>query len=292
MFNKVAIIGLGLIGGSIARMLKKKLQSVYIIAYGRKPENLHNALKEGFIDETASIDAIDCNNVDLFIVATPVLSSIAIINSLLDDPHLKSSAKIIDAGSVKQAIVDSVINHQKAHQFVGCHPMAGSEKSGYTFSTHSILTGAWVIITPHQKNSREDIADIEKFWEMLECRIHITDAATHDRIVAATSHLPHMASSALMESFFSTNNAMDLHNIQPFIGKGFKDMTRLAGGSPDMWADIVLLNNANIIAVLDDYVQSLMKIKHVIQKATVDNDRDLLFQYFDEVQGKWNKYHA
>lgn len=292
MFNKVAIIGLGLIGGSIARMLKKKLQSVHIIAYGRKPESLHNALKEGFIDEVASIEAIDCNNVDLFIVATPVLSSITIINTLLNDPHLKSTALIIDAGSIKQVIIDSVIGHKKARQFVGCHPMAGSEKSGYTFSTHSILTGAWVIITPHQKNKQDDIAAIEKFWEMLECRIYITDAPTHDRMVASTSHIPHIVSSALMESFSPTINGTDPSDMQPFIGKGFKDMTRLAGGSPDMWADIVLLNNTNIISVLEDYVKSLMKVKHIMQKAALHNDRNLLYQYFEKVQSKWNKYHA
>ncbi|NMB63425.1 MAG: prephenate dehydrogenase [Spirochaetes bacterium] len=292
MFNKVAIIGLGLIGGSIARMLKKKHQSVHITAYGRKPENLHNAIKEGFIDDVASIDAIDCNDVDLFIVATPVLSSIAIIKSLLDDPHLKSSALIIDAGSVKQSIIDSVIEHQKAHQFVGCHPMAGSEKSGYTFSTHSILTGAWVIITPHKKNNDDDIAIIKKFWELLECKIHITDAVTHDRMVASTSHFPHIVSTVLMESFFAINKENNPSDIQPFIGKGFKDMTRLAGGSPDMWSDIVLLNNTNIIAVLEDYIQSLNKVKHRIQQASLHNDRDVLCRYFEEVQKKWIKYHA
>ncbi|MEJ5362556.1 MAG: prephenate dehydrogenase [Spirochaetota bacterium] len=292
MFNKVAIIGLGLIGGSIARMLKKKHQSVYITAYGRKPENLHNAMKEGFIDDVASIDAIDCNDVDLFIVATPVLSSITIITSLLDDPRLKSTALVIDAGSVKQMVIDSIVDHKKAHQFVGCHPMAGSEKSGYTFSTHTILPGAWVIITPHKKNNNDDIVAIKKFWELLECKIHITDAATHDRIVASTSHLPHIVSAALMDSFFATDNEIDLHTIKPFIGKGFKDMTRLAGGSPDMWADIVLLNNTNIIAVLENYIQSLTKVKHSIQQASLHNDRDVLCRYFEEVQTKWNKYHA
>jgi len=292
MFNKVAIIGLGLIGGSIARMLKKKHQSVFITAYGRKPENLHNALKEGFIDEVASIDAIDCNDVDLFIVATPVLSSIAMIQFLLDDPHLKSSALIIDAGSVKQSIIDAVIQHERAHQFVGCHPMAGSEKSGYAYSTHSILTGAWVIITPHKKNTDADIAAIKKFWELLECKIHITDAATHDKMVASTSHLPHIASTALMESFFGVNKKNNPSDMQPFIGKGFKDMTRLAGGSPDMWADIVLLNSTNIIAVLEDYIQSLNTVKHSIQQASLHNDRDVLCRYFEEVQSIWNKYHA
>ncbi|MGB4268736.1 MAG: prephenate dehydrogenase [Spirochaetota bacterium] len=276
MFNKVAIIGLGLIGGSIARMLKKKHQSVYIIAYGRKPENLYNAIKEGFIDEVASIDAINCNDVDLFIVSTPVLSSITIIKSLLDDPHLKSTALIIDAGSVKQLIIDSVVDHKKAHQFVGCHPMAGSEKSGYTFSNHSILTGAWVIITPHKKNNNADIAAIEKFWKLLECKIHITDAATHDRMVASTSHLPHIVSSVLMESFFAINKENNPADMQPFIGKGFKDMTRLAGGSPDMWADIVLLNNTNIIAALEEYIKSLTKVKHSIQQASLHNDRDVM----------------
>ena len=292
MFNRIAIIGLGLIGGSIARMVKKKCESVYITAYGRKPESLYNAVKEGFIDEVASIDAIDCKNVDLFIVATPVLSSITIINSLLNDPQLESGALIIDAGSVKQPIIDSVINHDKAHRFVGCHPMAGSEKSGYTFSTHSILTGAWVIITPHQKNNDADIAAIKNFWEMLECRIHITDAATHDKMVASTSHLPHIVSSALMESFFSTHNSAHPSELQPFIGKGFKDMTRLAGGSPDMWADIVLSNNANIIAVLEDYLQSVIKVTDIIREAAQSADRGLLCQYFEEVQNKWNKYHA
>ncbi|MEW6525421.1 MAG: prephenate dehydrogenase [Spirochaetota bacterium] len=292
MFNKVAIIGLGLIGGSIARMLKKKHQSVHITAYGRKPENLHNAIEEGFIDDVASIDAIDCNDVDLFIVATPVLSSITIITSLLDDPHLKSTALVIDAGSVKQMVIDSIVDHEKAHQFVGCHPMAGSEKSGYTFSTHSILPGAWVIITPHKKNNNDNIIAIKKFWELLECKIHITDAATHDRMVASTSHLPHIVSSVLMDSFFAINKGNNPSDMQPFIGKGFKDMTRLAGGSPDMWADIVLLNNTNIIAVLENYIQSLTKVKHSIQQASLHNDRDVLCRYFEEVQNKWNKYHA
>lgn len=292
MFNKIAIIGLGLIGGSIARMLKKKNQSVYITAYARKPETLKNALEEGLIDKAASIETIDCSNVDLFIVSTPVLSSIAIIKSILDDPALDHNALIIDAGSVKQSIIDEIINHPKANQFVGCHPMAGSEKSGYAHSTHSILPNAWVIITPHLKNNDNDIDVIAQFWKMLECRVHITDAATHDRIVAGTSHLPHIVSAALMNCFFLTHDNKAFADLQPFIGKGFKDMTRLAGGSPDMWADIVLLNNDNIIDVLEEYIQSVVKAKDIIQQASAHNDREMLCQYFEEIQSKWNKYHG
>ncbi|MCX8124358.1 MAG: prephenate dehydrogenase [Spirochaetes bacterium] len=291
MFKKIAIIGLGLIGGSIARMLKKKHQSVYIIAYARKPESLQDAVKEGFIDEAVSIERIDCSDIDLFIVATPVLSSIAIIQSLLDDPTLQHNALIIDAGSVKQSIIDSIISHTRAHQFIGCHPMAGSEKTGFTHSSHAILTNAWVIITPHKKNKDEDIATIEQFWKMLECRIHITDAVTHDMMVAGTSHLPHIVSAALMESFFSTYNRRAFSDMQPFIGKGFKDMTRLAGGSPDMWADIVLLNSDNILVMLNKYMQSIMKVTQIIEQASSQNNRTMLHEYFAQVQAEWNTYN-
>lgn len=291
MFKTVAIVGLGLIGGSIARMLKRKAHDVTVIAYGRKPELLRDAVNEGFIDDAGSIDAIQCRDVDLFIIATPVISSIETIISLLNDPHLKHDALIIDAGSVKQAIVDAVVGHQKAHQFVGCHPMAGSEKTGYANSSHAILSNAWVIITPHGTNRAHDIEKIDAFWRMLECRTHITDAATHDQRVGYSSHLPHVVSSLLMKTFYQYSS-IDYESMRPFIGKGFKDTSRLAGGSPDMWADIVLLNSGNIIHALEDYLNVLHGTKDVIVQASKNNDREPLRRYFEDVQQKWKKHNA
>ncbi|HOM87149.1 MAG TPA: prephenate dehydrogenase [Spirochaetota bacterium] len=290
MFNTVAIIGLGLIGGSIARMLKKKNHEIVISAYGRNPELLQSAKEEGIIDNIGSINKIDCSGVDLFIVATPVLSSIDLIQSLLSSDDLKNEALIIDAGSVKQSIIDAIIAHDKACQFIGCHPMAGSEKSGYQYSSHSLLGNAWVIITPHDKNKESDIKKIEAFWKMLECNTIIIDAQLHDTGVAYSSHLPHIASTALVDSFDSiTNNTYS--TIEPFIGKGFRDMTRLAGGKPDMWADIVLLNHGNIVNALDSYINSLLHIKSIMQQAAQTNDRTLLYRYFATIRQKWEKYN-
>lgn len=290
MFNTVAIIGLGLIGGSIARMLKKMNNEVIIRAYGRNPELLQGAKEEGIIDDGGSINKIDCSGVDLFIVATPVLSSIDLIHSLLSSDDLKKEALIIDAGSVKQSIIDSIIAHDKACQFIGCHPMAGSEKSGYQYSSHSLLDNAWVIITPHDKNNESDIKKIETFWKMLECNTIIIDAQLHDTRVAYSSHLPHIASTALVDSFDIGKNST-YSTIEPFIGKGFRDMTRLAGGKPDMWADIVLLNHGNIVNALDSYINSLMHIKSIMQQAAQTNDRTLLYKYFATIRQKWEKYN-
>ncbi len=290
MFNTVAIIGLGLIGGSIARMLKKMNNEVIIRAYGRNPELLQGAKEEGIIDDGGSINKIDCSGVDLFIVATPVLSSIDLIHSLLGSDDLKKEALIIDAGSVKQSIIDSIIAHDKACQFIGCHPMAGSEKSGYQYSSHSLLDNAWVIITPHDKNNESDIKKIEAFWKMLECNTIIIDAQLHDTRVAYSSHLPHIASTALVDSFDIGKNST-YSTIEPFIGKGFRDMTRLAGGKPDMWADIVLLNHGNIVNALDSYINSLMHIKSIMQQAAQTNDRTLLYKYFATIRQKWGKYN-
>ena len=290
MFNTVAIIGLGLIGGSIARMLKKMNNEVIIRAYGRNPELLQGAKEEGIIDDGGSINKIDCSGVDLFIVATPVLSSIDLIYSLLSSDDLKKEALIIDAGSVKQSIIDSIIAHDKACQFIGCHPMAGSEKSGYQYSSHSLLDNAWVIITPHDKNNESDIKKIEAFWKMLECNTIIIDAQLHDTRVAYSSHLPHIASTALVDSFDIGKNST-YSTIEPFIGKGFRDMTRLAGGKPDMWADIVLLNHGNIVNALDSYINSLLHIKSIMQQAAQTNDRTLLYKYFATIRQKWEKYN-
>ena len=290
MFNTVAIIGLGLIGGSIARMLKKKNYEIVIRAYGRNPELLQGAKEEGVVDDIGSINKIDCSDVDLFIVATPVLSSIDLIHSLLSSDDLKNEALIIDAGSVKQSIIDSIITHDRACQFIGCHPMAGSEKSGYQYSSHSLLGNAWVIITPHDKNKESDIKKIEAFWKMLECNTIIIDAQLHDTRVAYSSHLPHIASTALVDSFDIGKNST-YSTIEPFIGKGFRDMTRLAGGKPDMWADIVLLNHGNIVNALDSYINSLLHIKSIMQQAAQTNDRTLLYKYFATIRQEWEKYN-
>ena len=155
MFNTIAVFGLGLLGGSICRGIKKIHPGVRIHAYGRHPEKLEPALSSRFVDSIAGYDGISLAGVDLAVVSTPVSSSLEIINRVMAAPDLGPDTVVIDVGSVKEAIIRSVERLDRAGQFIGCHPMAGSEKMGYEHSRDDLFNGASVIITPHRLNRAE-----------------------------------------------------------------------------------------------------------------------------------------
>ena len=268
MLRSIAVVGLGLLGGSICRKVKEISPGTVISAYGRNQDVLREAKNDGVIDVYGTIDTIHVQDVDLVIVATPVITSIDIILHILDDENLGDETLVIDVGSVKQGICKSIFPHHKAKKFIGCHPMAGSEKSGYSYSQGDILENASVIITPYEKNERNDIKKIEEFWRRLGGNTLIVDAEVHDAMVARTSHLPHLLSSCLME-YLGDNDTDGNSSYLEFSGNGLKDMTRLAGGSPDLWADIVSLNKEHIITVLDQYMDLLSEVRKQMGNNTV-----------------------
>ena len=265
MFNSVAIFGLGLLGGSICRALKQLDPGVRISAYGRSTARLEPALADRTVDAIGTFDRIDLAGVDLAVVCTPVDSTIDIITGILGSSSLDPRAIVIDVGSVKEAIVRAAVALERSAQFIGCHPMAGSEKAGYEHSRPDLYRGSSVIITPHQGNRQSDIDAAAGFWKSLGARTVVVSPEEHDRIVAYTSHLPHMAACALVEVFhaFRAEDGPQA-GIGDFIGNGFRDATRISSGSPDMWRDIVLQNKDNISGAIDRLIEELGRLRKLI----------------------------
>jgi len=274
MFKKISICGLGLLGGSLSQALKKMDSSIQIKAYGRQPEKLKKALENQWVDKIDSIDNLTFEGVDLFVIATPVISSIDIIKKILENPNLEEKTLVIDVGSVKEAILEGVKSHPKAKQFIGCHPMAGSEKTGYEHSSQDLYQQATVIITPQETNKIEDLDKIKNFWEKLNSKVYLTSATEHDRLVSLTSHLPHLVSSLLVKTLEKIDFEKEL---DPFIGSGFRDMTRLATGSAQMWSEIVLLNKENISTSLNKMIAELEKLKEIVDQEKLNSNQLIFF---------------
>ncbi len=278
MFKKIAVLGLGLLGGSICRGLKKINADIRISAFGRNPENLEPALRDRIIDEAGGFDGMSLAGVELAVVSMPVESSIDIIRRVLSSPELDPGAIVIDVGSVKGTIVRSVERFERSDRFIGCHPMAGSEKMGYEYSREDLYSGSSVIITPHERNREADVNAVRRFWEALKALTVITSPEEHDLIMAYTSHLPHMVASSLVRVFSRFKEERPSGNFGPFIGKGFLDATRISSGSPDMWRDIAALNRENILAALDRMIEELGVLRDVISGS--DAETKQLHDYF------------
>ncbi|MBP7604713.1 MAG: prephenate dehydrogenase/arogenate dehydrogenase family protein [Spirochaetes bacterium] len=260
MFRRVSVVGLGLLGGSLCRALKEADASVHITAFARDVARLSRALSDGMIDRALPVGELSPAGFDLVVIASPVLSSIESLEKLLGHPEI-GGCLIIDVGSVKAPLVALADAHMNGARFVGCHPMAGSEKSGYEHSSGALYRGASVIITPGKKNTEDDVRAVERFWTSLGARTVRSGAEEHDRLVAVTSHMPHLAACAVADLVADTAAGTD---ITPFIGNGFRDLTRIAMGSPDLWTDIEAANAENIVRAIDELTARLEHIRRFI----------------------------
>ncbi len=279
MFQRIAVFGLGLLGGALCRGMKKNDAGVRITAYGRDRKKLEPALRGGFVDDTDVIDRMDLRGVDLAVVATPVISSIGLIERILGDPALGDGAIVIDVGSVKGPVVEAALRCPRADRFIGCHPMAGSEKTGFMHSDASLYEGSQVIVTPHELNRAEDLDAVASLWRSLGAKVSVVSPETHDFCVSHTSHLPHVLSAALAGRLMKFSRGGEAPaDLGPFIGNGFRDTTRIAAGSPEMWRDIVLANRENIRTRLAELGADLERFMEII------DDGDALYDYFSEIK--------
>lgn len=217
------------------------------------------------IDRAEPLAAIPPRDADIVVISTPVEASIDIIRRVLDS-GIDDSALVLDVGSVKGRVVESALSSSKPDIFVGCHPMAGSEKSGYEYSSASLYEGSVVFITPSSANPALKLNAAALFWESMGASCGKIDPYEHDKILAYTSHLPHFAASAtasalscfIRESGFSGD-------INKFIGNGFRDTTRVSAGSPSMWTEISSMNSENIEKSIDTLISILSDIKSFIR---------------------------
>ncbi len=272
-FERASIIGVGLIGGSIARALKNHKLAGAIVGAGRTQKNLQTALDLGIIDQAAPPEE-SVKNADIVFLCGPVLSIIPTLEKIA--PFVKEGAIVTDAGSSKAEITGRAekIAGKKFH-FVGSHPIAGTEKSGAAASSNTLFENNKCIITPTQKTDNDAREKVEKLWRAIGMDTVIMDAKTHDEIFSAVSHLPHMVVYALVNAVSDLNEDGDLIK---FMAGGFKDFTRIASSPPEMWADVALSNSEFVSKHIGMVKEQLEKIESAIKAG----DKKRLMEIFEK----------
>ena len=266
MLKKIAIFGVGLIGGSVALALKKAGNTAHIVGVGRTAKSLQTALDLGVIDLAESNISHALKDTDLVLIAAPVAQTKAILQSI--QPHLSADTVITDAGSTKGdvlAYAKEVLGEQFS-QFVGGHPIAGAEQSGVTAAKSDLFLGKNVVLTPtpettNNETNRHAVRRASELWKT--CGAHVSEmpAVTHDNIFAAVSHLPHLLAFALVDEIASRPNAKELFS---FAASGFRDFTRIAGSHPEMWRDISLANKPALLSEISAFEHKLTQLKQLL----------------------------
>ena len=253
---------MGLIGGSVALALKKAGIDTHIVGVGRQADSLQSALDLGVIDEASSNVADAVQNADLILIAAPVAQTAAILQSI--KPHLSNNTVITDAGSTKGDVLTSASNilGDQLSQFIGGHPIAGAEKSGVTAAMADLYINKNVVITPTAHTATHAIQSAKTLWETCGAKVSEMSAETHDSIFASVSHLPHLLAFALVDDIAARPNAAQLFS---FAASGFRDFTRIAGSSPEMWRDISMANKTALLGELNAYEAELNKLKTLLK---------------------------
>ncbi|MCR5748198.1 MAG: prephenate dehydrogenase/arogenate dehydrogenase family protein [Lachnospiraceae bacterium] len=257
---KIGFISLGLIGGSIAKAIRKKYPDSEIIAYNRSKEPLEAALSDKVIDKAVydiNEDLCDC---DYIFLCAPVQTNITFIKKLL--PYLKPDTILTDVGSTKGNIHEAISKIAPDVHFIGGHPMAGKEKSSYFNSSAELIDGCYYFITPSAKVNDSEISAFRSLIDSLGCNTITVDPEKHDFIVGAISHVPHMAAYTLVKLVQDRDTPERYMRVT--AAGGFKDTTRIASSDPTMWEEICLANSDNLVTLLDDYILKLEEIRTLI----------------------------
>lgn len=260
--GKVGFIGLGLIGGSLARTIRRHFPGCAITAYDKDEATLRQALSEQTIDcASPAIDA-SFSGCDYIFLCAPVSRNDDNLRSVL--PYLGEHTILTDVGSVKAPIHRAVREAGCEPFFIGAHPMAGSEQSGYAHANDHLLENAYFILTPNEQTPAENLRRYEAFAAALGTLPLVLTAEEHDYITASVSHLPHVVAAALVNLVEAHDGAQGYMRL--IAAGGFKDITRIASSSPAMWQQICLTNRENITVLLDDYIAQLTDIRRLLAK--------------------------
>jgi len=259
--QRLSIIGVGLLGGSIGLAVKSAGIPCRVVGYGHRRATLEKALASGAIDEAAAGPAEAVKGADLVVLCTPV----GLFRRNLADiaPALADGAIVTDVGSTKRSVVRDATELLPRHaRFVGSHPMAGSEKRGVDFARADLFQGARCILTPDDSTDREALASVDSFWRALGMTTTTLSPDNHDRLVCDISHLPHALAASLV--------TMQDDAALPLAGKGFLDATRIAGGDGALWRDIFLDNRENLAASVGRFRETLDALLHLLDPARSD----------------------
>lgn len=281
MINKITIVGVGLIGGSLAKALKEKNLAKTVFGYGRDRSRLEEAKKHNIIDDYSTQIEEAVNHADIIVIATPVGTFRNIFSEV--KPLIADDVIISDVGSTKTNIVDIAkeILGDKSQCFVPAHPIAGKEKSGFEASDGNLYNGKKVIITPIEDNSSESIQVIESMWKNVGAEVDFMSPQSHDDLLGMTSHLPHMLAFSLVNYLVDQNPSASI-----YAGGGFKDFSRIASGDAVMWRDICLQNKDKIITHLRGYQSTVEELIDAIDQEESDK-LELLFATAKKTRDSW-----
>ena len=277
-FRRVCLIGVGLIGSSIARAVNRNALAGEIVAADKSPETLGKAMELGLCHETTLDAAKAVKGADLVILCTPVGTYREIASAV--GPHIEAGTIVSDVGSVKEAVLRDVSPHLgNGVHFIPAHPIAGTEHSGPEAGFPELFQGRWCILTPPPGADEAAVRRIAAFWRRAGSDIEIMTADHHDRVLAITSHLPHLI------AFTIVGTATDLEDhlrreVVRFSASGFRDFTRIAASDPVMWRDVFLNNRDAVLEVLGRFTEDLT----ALQRAIRWGDGDILERRFEKTR--------
>jgi prephenate dehydrogenase len=283
LINKIAIIGVGLIGGSLARALKSANACKTVSGFGRNQDNLKVAVELGVIDDYSENINDVIRDANIIVIATPLSSYPDMLQSIAGNTD--PDAIITDVGSVKGSVVTEARSAlgEGVGSFVPGHPIAGTEQSGVKAAFAELFQDHLVILTPLEENKQDDVEMISQMWKLCGASVVELPVDYHDQVLAATSHLPHVLAYALVDTLASMSEQDDIFR---FSAGGFRDFTRIASSHPGMWTDICLANELNLLDMIEEFKIHLDEIAELLNK----QDKQGLQQLFNKVKVTRDKH--
>ena len=262
-FKRVALIGIGLINSSIAHLMRRDNLADSIVACARREETLETARSLGIVDHTTTDPAVAVKGADLIVLGVPVGACREIARAM--EPGLSAGAIVTDVGSVKRRVVNDLLPHlPEGVTLVPGHPIAGTEHSGPEAGFPELFDGRWCILTPVERTTPEALERVSAFWRHAGSMVEVMDVEHHDRVLAITSHLPHLIAYTIVGTVADLENATRSEVIR-YSASGFRDFTRIAASDPVMWRDVFLSNKDAVLEMLGRFSEDLTALQRAIR---------------------------
>ncbi|MCV6636373.1 prephenate dehydrogenase/arogenate dehydrogenase family protein [Candidatus Albibeggiatoa sp. nov. NOAA] len=283
LIQRLTIIGVGLIGGSLALSLKRKQACGEIIGCGRSVDNLQKAIELNIIDQYSTDLAQSVQNADMVMVAVPLSMMAQVFQTI--EPHLSENTVITDGGSAKACVIEDARQYlgDKYPNFVAGHPIAGTEKSGAAAAFPELYDNRRVILTPTEETNPYAYDKVKKMWELAGANVVDMDIKTHDEVLAATSHVPHVLAYSLVDTLACMNEHVAIFEN---AAGGFRDFTRIASSNPKMWHDICLANRTAVLEVLAGFNKDL----EILTKAIEQEDSETIMKVFTRAKAERDEF--
>ncbi len=284
-WQKITVAGVGLLGGSIGLAAKQRRLAERVSGLVRRPESIAECLEAGAVDEAFTDPTRAVEGADLVLLCTPIAQLPARVAKFL--PALKRGAIVTDVGSVKGGVVaelEPLVSGAGA-QFIGSHPMAGAEKMGVAAARADLFEGAVCVVTPTVNSNKDAVRKVEEFWKDLGGLPLQMSPEEHDDLVGRSSHLPHVVAAELANYVLSPVHPKEQAML---CATGFRDTTRVASGSPEMWRDIALANRKNLARVLGVFIEDLQEFQHALET----QDTRTIEEFFQQAKQRRDAWHA